>query len=107
MAKYKSIDLVKSWSGKICEHSDFYLATRGKTGYSGKICEPRDLSKNPYSENEQLAHQRYKQALDALATLTTEQKETYEKQWKAQKHSKYATLRGFMFAQEYAKLKNA
>lgn len=45
MAKYKPIDLVTSWSGKICEHSDFYLAARGKTGYSGRMCNPRNLSK--------------------------------------------------------------
>lgn len=104
MAKFKPIDLVKSWSGKICEHSDFYLATKGKTGYSGKICSPRDLSKRPYTENELKVRQKYKQALEALKTLSEEQKQTYEKQWLAQKNSKYATLRGYMFAQEYAKL---
>ena len=104
MAKYKPIDLVKSWSGKICEHSDFYLATKGKTGYSGKICTPRDLSKRPYTENELKVRQKYKQALEALKTLSEEQKQTYEKQWLAQKNSKYATLRGYIFSQEYAKL---
>lgn len=104
MAKYKPIDLVKSWSGKICEHSDFYLATKGKTGYSGKICTPRDLRKRPYTKNELKVRQKYKQALEALKTLSEEQKQTYEKQWLAQKNSKYATLRGYMFAQEYAKL---
>lgn len=107
MAYFKPIDIIKSWSGKVCEHSDFYLATKGKTGYSGKICNPRDLSKNPYSENELMLQQRYKQTVEALKTLTTEQTQAYEKQWKAQKHSKYSTLRGFMFAKEYAKLKNA
>lgn len=107
MSYYKPIDLLKSLRGKICEHSDFYLANKGKTGYSGRMCNQRDLSKNPYSEKELQQQQRYKQAIEALKTLGTEQKEAYEKQWKAQKHSKYSTLRGFMFAQEYAKLKNA
>lgn len=104
MAKYKPIDLVTSWSGKICEHSDFYLAARGKTGYSGRMCNPRDLGKNPYSENELKAQQRYKQTMEALKTLKPEQIQAYEQQWQAQKKSKYTTLRGFMFAQEYAKL---
>lgn len=104
MAKFKPIDLVKSWSGKICEHSDFYLATKGKTGYSGKICSPRDLRKRPYTENELKVQQKYKQAREALKTLSEEQKQAYEKQWLAQKNSRYATLRGYMFAQEYAKL---
>lgn len=108
MAKYKPIDLVKSWSGKICEHSDFYLATRGKTGYSGRMCNPRDLSVNPYTENELQIQQRYKQTFAALDALTSEQIQAYREQWCAQKKkSKYATLRGYMFAQEYAKLKNS
>ena len=80
MAKYKPIDLVTSWSGKICEHSDFYLATRGKTGYSGRMCNPRNLSKKPYSENELKVQQQYKQATEALKSLTTEQIQAYEKQ---------------------------
>ncbi len=106
MAKYRPVDLVKSWSGKICEHSEFYLATRGKTGYSGRICNPRDLSVNPYTEKELQVQQRYKQTVEALKALTSEQIQTYKEQWLAQKKSKYTTLRGFMFAQEYAKLKD-
>ncbi len=106
MAKYRPVDLVKSWSGKICEHSEFYLATRGKTGYSGRICNPRDLSVNPYTEKELQVQQRYKQTVEALKALTSEQIQTYKEQWLAQKKSKYTTLRGYMFAQEYAKLKD-
>ena len=106
MATYQVIDLVKSWSGKICEHSDFYLAYNGKTGYSGKICNPRDLSKKPYSEAELAVRQRFKQAREAVNALTAEQIQEYQKQWEAQKTIKYVTLRGFMFAKEYAKLKN-
>ena len=41
MAKYEPIEMVKSYSGKICEHSDVYFAKKGKTLYTGKICNPR------------------------------------------------------------------
>ena len=64
MAKYVPIEMVKSYSGKICEHSDVYFAKKGE--------------------------------------LTEEQKTAYATAFKNQ--SKYGTLRGYMFAQEYAKL---
>ena len=70
MAKYVPIEMVKSYSGKICEHSDVYFAKKGNTLYTGKICNPR--------------------------------KTAYAAAFKNQ--SKYGTLRGYMFAQEYAKL---
>ena len=41
MAKYVPIEMVKSYSGKICEHSDVYFAKKGNTLYTGKICNPR------------------------------------------------------------------
>ena len=53
MAKYEPIEMVKSYSGKICEHSDVYFAKKGKTLYTGKICNPRT---KPFSA-EELARQ--------------------------------------------------
>ena len=85
MAKYVPIEMVKSYSGKICEHSDVYFAKKGNTLYTGKICNPR-------------------QAIAAVNALTVEQKTAYATAFKNQ--SKYGTLRGYMFAQEYAKLGN-
>ena len=84
MAKYVPIEMVKSYSGKICEHSDVYFAKKGNTLYTGKICNPR--------------------AIAAVNALTVEQKTAYATAFKNQ--SKYGTLRGYMFAQEYAKLGN-
>ncbi len=104
MAKYTPIDLISTLSGKVCQHSEFYLANRGKTKYSGRRCNPRDLTKNPYSETELRIQQKYKQTVEALKTLTPEQIQSYREKWIAQKNSKYSTLRGFMFSQEYAKL---
>ena len=37
MAKYEPIEMVKSYSGKICEHSDVYFAKKGKTSPSQSV----------------------------------------------------------------------
>ena len=102
MAKYKPIDMVKEYRGKICEHSDTYFQKRGKTLCTGRICMPRDLAKKPYSAEELAVRQKFTQARAAVKTLTAEQKAAYEEAFANQK--KYSSLQGYMFAMEYAKL---
>ena len=102
MAKYVPIEMVKSYSGKICEHSDVYFAKKGDTLYTGKICNPRDLAKKPFSADELACQTKFRQAIAAVNALTEEQKTAYATAFANQK--KYASLRGYMFAQEYAKL---
>ena len=102
MAKYKPIDMVKEYRGKICEHSDTYFQKRGKTLCTGRICEPRDLAKKPYSAEELAVRQKFRQARAAVKALTAEQKTAYAEAFANQK--KYSSLQGYMFAQEYAKL---
>ena len=102
MAKYVPIEMVKSYSGKICEHSDVYFAKKGDTLYTGKICNPRDLAKKPFSTDELARQTKFRQAIAAVNALTEEQKTAYATAFANQK--KYASLRGYMFAQEYAKL---
>ncbi len=99
MAKYVPIEMVKSYSGKICEHSDVYFAKKGNTLYTGKICNPRT---KPFSEQELARQTKFRQAIAAVNALTVEQKTAYATAFKNQ--SKYGTLRGYMFAQEYEKL---
>ena len=99
MAKYVPIEMVKSYSGKICEHSDVYFAKKGNTLYTGKICNPRT---KPFSEQELARQTKFRQAIAAVNALTVEQKTDYATAFKNQ--SKYGTLRGYMFAQEYARL---
>ena len=101
MAKYVPIEMVKSYSGKICEHSDVYFAKKGNTLYTGKICNPRT---KPFSEQELARQTKFRQAIAAVNALTVEQKTAYATAFKNQ--SKYGSLRGYMFAQEYAKLGN-
>ena len=99
MAKYEPIEMVKSYSGKICEHSDVYFAKKGNTLYTGKICHPRT---KPFSEQELARQEKFRQARAAVKSLTEEQKASYAEAFANQK--KYSSLQGYMFAMEYAKL---
>jgi len=107
MARYKPIDMVKHYQGKICQHSDTYFQKRMRTLCTGKICNPRDLSKKPYNEAEIATHTKFRQAILAVAALTEEQiaayKVAFEKQLKSP-NPKYSYLRNYMIAQEYKKL---
>ena len=102
MAKYKPIDMVKEYRGKICDHSDTYFQKRGKTLCTGRICEPRDLAKKPYSAEELAVREKFRQARAAVKALTAEQKTAYAEAFANQK--KYSSLQGYMFAKEYEKL---
>ena len=102
MARYKPIDMVDHYRGKICSHSDTYFQKRGKTLCTGRICEPRNLEKDPYSANELAVRTKFQQAIAAVKALTSEQKAEYATAFANQK--KYTTLRGYMFAKEYEKL---
>ena len=99
MAKYEPIEMVKSYSGKICEHSDVYFAKKGNTLYTGKICNPRT---KPFSEQELARQEKFRQARVAVKGLTSEQKTAYAEAFANQK--KYSSLQGYMFALEYEKL---
>ena len=99
MSKYVPMEMVKEYHGKICEHSDVYFAKKGKTLYTGKICNPRT---KPFSAEELARQAKFTQARAAVKALTEEQKAEYETAF--QKQTKYVSLQGYMFAQEYAKL---
>ena len=99
MAKYEPIEMVKSYSGKICEHSDVYFAKKGKTLYTGKICNPRTKA---FSAEELARQAKFTQARAAVKSLTAEQKTAYAEAFANQK--KYSSLQGYMFAKEYEKL---
>ena len=106
MAKYRPIDMVSYYRGKICSHSDTYFQKRRRTLCTGRICNPRT---KPYTEAELARQAKFKQAIQAVAALSQEQIADYltafEKQLKSP-NPKYAYLRNFMIAQEYAKLGN-
>ena len=99
MAKIKPMELLSSLSGKVCGHSNKYFAVRYGTQYTGTIC-------NPYTgeptEKQLAVRQKFADTYTAMAALTEDQKAEYETAFRRQK--KYRSLRGYIFAQEYAKL---
>ena len=99
MSKYVPMEMVKEYHGKICEHSDVYFAKKGRTLYTGKICNPRT---KPFSAEELARQAKFTQARAAVKALTEEQKAEYATAFKNQKM--YVSLQGYMFAQEYEKL---
>ena len=99
MSKYVPMEMVKEYHGKICEHSDVYFAKKGKTLYTGKICNPRTKA---FSAEELARQEKFRQARAAVKALTAEQKTAYAEAFANQK--KYSSLQGYMFAKEYAKL---
>ncbi len=99
MAKYIPIEMVKYYRGKLCQHSDIYFAKKGKTLYTGKMCNKRT---KPFSAAELDCQEKFGQAALAVKALTAEQKATYAEAFKNQK--KYSSLQGYIFAQEYSKL---
>lgn len=54
--------------GKLCMHSNKYVSRRNGQLFSGTICEPRDLNKHPYT-NDELAQQSAFRAASALRSL--------------------------------------
>lgn len=99
MAKYIPMELLESLSGKLCGHSDMYFANRKGTLYTGKICNPY---KGEPSALQLLQRNKFRQVQSAMSALTEEQKTAYATAFNKQKA--YRTLRGYIFAQEYAKL---
>ena len=102
MARYIPMEMVKFYRGKICSHSDVYFAKKGKTLFTGKRCNPRNLALKPYSAEELATHTKFAATITAIKALTAEQIAAYTEAFADQK--KYATLNGYIFAQEYAKI---
>lgn len=101
MSKIVPMDLVKEMRGKVCTHSDFYFQKRNGLIFTGRKCEPRDLNIRPYTEKEKANQAKFRSTRFAMENLTDEQKTTYQNEFL--KQSKYATLQGYIFAQEYRK----
>ena len=99
MAKITPMDLVKSMSGKICEHSDISFAKRGNTLYTMKRCNERNLQTNPYTP-EELAHQaKFKAVAASTAARVKAQAPEDLTAYKAQ--NKYKSFRSYIWALEW------
>lgn len=82
--------------------------TRNNVTYSRKMCNPRDIVKNPYSAEEQQNHTLFKQAWAAVKTTLEDAEAKAAAQARFRNgHGKYTTLAGFLFAENYKRLKES
>ena len=97
MAKITPMDLVKSMTGKICQHSNISFAKRGDTQYTMKRCNKR--TSEPSSA--ELANQAKFTAVAASTAARVKLADPSDVDaFKAQK--KYKTFRSYIWAQEWA-----
>ena len=97
-----------SASGKLDPSHDsenMCFTLNGKT-YSRKLCNPRNLTTNPYSTDELQRHDLFKRAWQAVAAIVADP-DTYAQALARYKANpgKYNSLRGFLFAEKYKELK--
>ena len=97
MAKIVPMDLVKSMSGKICEHSDISFAKKGDTQYTMKRCNKRSSAP---SEAELANQAKFKAVAASTAARVKAADPADMDAFKAQK--KYKSFRSYIWAQEWA-----
>ncbi len=102
MSKIKLEAPFRSFRGKICKHTDIIFKEMYGTKFTSQICNPYTGAPSPA----QVA-QKNKVATAAanIAALTPQQLADYQTAFKkAKREGKYKTLRGYMMAQEMAKI---
>ena len=102
MSKIKLEAPFRSFRGKVCKHSDIIFKEMYGTKFTSQIC-------NPYTGAPSAAQiaQKNKVATAAanIALLTQQELQAYATAFKkVKREGKYKTLRGYMMAQEMAKL---
>ena len=99
MAKFKPMELISEMHGKFSGKSEYYAAERYGTQYTGKIGE----NTTPPTPAQEQTRQNFSIVQAAVNALSQEEKDAYAAAFK-RNPGKYKTLRGYMIAQEYAKL---
>ena len=89
------------FQGKVCKHTKIIYKKLRHTAYTSQICNPR---KTAYSAAELERHNKFKNAIAAADTALADPTQKAQFQEAFAKQNKYQTLRGFVLAQEYAKL---
>lgn len=88
--------------GKICKHSEIIFKEMYGTKFTTQIC-------NPYTGEPSEAQVKHRQKVASAALkineLTEQELQTYKTAFESSP-GKYKTLRGYMMAQEMAKLQN-
>jgi len=87
--------------GKICRHSKIIFAQRKGTNYTSQICHPRT---KPFSADELARQTKFATAIANAGTAMADPAQLAAYQTAFAKQKRYKTLRGYVIAQEYAKL---
>lgn len=109
MAQVIFDDPVKSLKGKICKHKNtIYKEMRG-TNFTSQICNPRDMSLLPYSDEELGRQDLFRQAQAAANAINSDptQRKAAVRRFIEQRNNggMYKSLLGFLVAEQYAILK--
>ena len=97
MSKIKPISIIRSMSGKVCEHSDMYFRTNKQTEQvcTGKICYPSDAA---LSEAQLRVQERFAKISAAIDQLLSDPAEREKWLKKYLRQHKIGTLKGYVFA---------
>lgn len=109
MSKVVYEDPVKHLKGKVCKHSTTIYKEMYGTDFTTRICNPRNMTNNPFSADELARQELFKQARAAADAILADdaQRKTATERFNKQKSNPkgYKTLRGMLIAEEYANLK--
>ncbi len=97
MSKIRPISIIRSMSGKVCEHSDMYFRTNRRTQvvYTGRICYPSEAEP---SEAQLRVKERFAKIVAAVDELLAEPAERTKWQSNYLKQHKIGSLRGYVFS---------
>ncbi|MCQ2204555.1 MAG: hypothetical protein MJZ15_08955 [Bacteroidales bacterium] len=98
------IDMFKSASGKVCQDSEFYTATRNGKTYTGRICHPSKSGPTP--EQAAMREKFKKVSADVMMIINSGPGNDLYDSYASQYHNhklEYATLRGYIFAELWKK----
>lgn len=102
MAKVVYIDPVDHISGKVCRHTKTIFMHRADTGsnFTSRICNPY---KGAPSAGQQSSMEAFKAATDKVKEVMANSTEMAAAAARFKNQTKYKTLRGFIFAENYGK----
>ena len=114
MAKVIFDDPIAAIKGKISSKTKtvYKVYSPTQTKYAYLVCHPRDYTTHPVTQAEQKTRTLFTDAVSRCTAILADptQKEVYNTAFQAHIHGKqpkYATLRGYIIATEYASLKAA
>ena len=103
MAKVYYIDPIDHLSGKVCRHTQTIFMHRSDTGknFTTRICHPY---RGELSDGVRQANENFKATVANVNEIMRDSQQMQSNIEPFKKQTRYTTLRGFIFAQEYNNL---